>query len=275
MMSKHPNVVLLDVSIPMPGEERDCHQEFIDSRIPGARFLNLKQCLDKDTKNAYMLPTAEIFKQCVESLGVTNSSKVVVYDANQKKGMFSSPRAWWMFRVFGHEDIAILDGGLRNWMKQGYEINSGESTTVTKSQYSPVYQSALVRTRSDIETNINQKSFELVDARSMGRFTGKAPEPRPDIKPGHIPNSHCMFWVEFLIDGMYKSAEELAEVYKQSDIDVNTEHSATCGSGITACFVVLSSYILGNRTVPVYDGAWMDWYQNAPNELKIDIPIDQ
>lgn len=117
--SKHPNLVVLDVSIPMPGEQRDCYGEFKDQHVPGARFLDLKECQLKGTKNGYMLPTVEMFKECMEGLGVTNSSKVVVYDANEKKGMFSSPRAWWMFRVFGHADISILDGGLKKWLAEG------------------------------------------------------------------------------------------------------------------------------------------------------------
>lgn len=115
----HPNVVVLDVSIPMPGEQRDCFEEYKQMHIPGSKFLNLKECQDKNTKNAYMLPSVSTFKDFMEELGITNSSKVVVYDANKKKGMFSSPRAWYMFRVFGHTDVSILDGGLENWVKQG------------------------------------------------------------------------------------------------------------------------------------------------------------
>lgn len=114
-----PQLVILDASIPMPGEKRDCHGEFLDKHIPGARFLDLQGCRDVETDNAYMLPTAEKFVDYLQKLGVSSYSKVVVYDANEKKGIFSSPRAWYMFRVFGHREIYILDGGLSSWISEG------------------------------------------------------------------------------------------------------------------------------------------------------------
>lgn len=117
--SKLPSLVVLDVSLPMPGEQRDCRGEFLAKHIPGAQFLDLKECREKDTDNAYMLPSLETFKECIEKLAVINCSKVVVYDANEKKGMFSSPRAWYMFRVFGHREIYVLDGGLSKWIADG------------------------------------------------------------------------------------------------------------------------------------------------------------
>lgn len=111
--------VVIDASIPMPGETRDCKAEFKEKHIPGAKFLDLKECSEKNTSNAYMLPTPDRFQECIDGLGVLSSSKVVVYDANQKVGMFSSPRAWYMFKVFGFHEVFVLDGGLKKWVAEG------------------------------------------------------------------------------------------------------------------------------------------------------------
>ena len=119
-LAKEPaNLVVLDVSIPMPGEKRDCLAEFKEKHIPGARFLDLADCKETNTDNAYMLPSIEKFSECVGRLGVLSTTKVVVYDANVKKGMFSSPRGWYMFRVFGHKMVYVLDGGLQKWIAEG------------------------------------------------------------------------------------------------------------------------------------------------------------
>ncbi|KAF6034688.1 mpst [Bugula neritina] len=234
--------VVIDASIPMPGETRDCKAEFKEKHIPGAKFLDLKECCEKNTSNAYMLPTPDRFQECID--------------------------------VFGFHEVFVLDGGLKKWVAEGRPIESGDVTSKVLSDFKPVYNGNLVKSLDQIKTNITDKNFLLVDARSEGRFKGVSPEPRKDIKPGHIPDSKCMFWTKFLEGGHFKSPEQLAQVYKEAGVDPMAPHVATCGSGVTACFIALSSYMLGNLDVPVYDGAWFDWYQHAPDDLKVDVPSE-
>ncbi|XP_067929101.1 3-mercaptopyruvate sulfurtransferase-like [Watersipora subatra] len=267
------DVVILDVSIPMPGEKRDCYAEYKQRHIPGAKFFDLNQCRETETDNDYMLPTKEKFKEFVEQFGIKSHTTVVVYDANDKKGIFSSPRAWYMFMVFGHKKIYVLDGGLMQWLKEGKSIETGDSPECLKSEYLSENLNAVhVKTLEEVKKNISTKEFQLLDARSPGRFHGTSPEPRPEIKPGHIQGSKCLFWIEFLENGVFKSPEKLAEVYKAAGVDTKSSLVATCGSGVTACFITLTCHMLGNPNVAVYDGAWVDWFLHAPDNLKMDVP---
>ncbi|XP_067930251.1 3-mercaptopyruvate sulfurtransferase-like [Watersipora subatra] len=267
------DLVILDVSVPMPGETKDCYTEFKQRHIPGARFFDLNKCKETNTENEYMLPTVEKFKKCVERFDIKSHTTVVVYDANKEKGMFSSPRAWFMFMTFGHKRVYVIDGGLMQWLKEGRSTETGDAPLRLQSNYSPgQFRIAHVKCLQQVKLNIVAKNFQLLDARSPALFHGSSPELRPDIKPGHIPGSKCLFWIEFLEDGVLKSPEKLVEVYKAAGVDPKSSIVATCNTGMAACFIKLTCHMLGNSDVAVYDGSWVDWFLHAPDNLKIEVP---
>ncbi|KAI0228199.1 3-mercaptopyruvate sulfurtransferase [Lamellibrachia satsuma] len=280
--TKPANFQVLDASWHVPAFKRDAPKEFAKRHIPTAQFFQI------DTYSA-KLPTQEQFGEDVGKLGVGNDTHVIVYDNNAKFGMFSAPRAWWLFRYFGHENVSILDGGFPKWEQAGYETTADVDKVKSKT-FKATPNTVLLKTIEDIEANIEKKQFTLVDQRPAGRFLGTAPEPRPeihliddlaedlagdgqqDIKPGHIKGSVSIPFT-LLIDSntkQMKSADAIGEVFRNAFVDLeNTPIVATCGAGGAACFAVLGAYICGKRAVPLYNGSWTDYFFNGKPENKI------
>ncbi|KAJ7330132.1 hypothetical protein JRQ81_016306 [Phrynocephalus forsythii] len=258
-------VRLLDASWYLPKMKRDPRREFEERHIPGAAFFDIDQCSDRTSPYDHMLPSAGDFAEYVGKLGVSNDSHVVVYDASDQ-GLFSAPRVWWMFRVFGHEAVSLLNGGLKNWLREGYPVSSGKSHPVP-AEFHATLDKSMVKTHADIKENIESHQLQVVDARSAGRFRGIEAEPREGIEPGHIPGSVNIPFTDFLTEtGMEKSSEEIHRLFQEKKVDLSKPVVATCGSGVTACHVALGAYLCGKPDVAIYDGAWVEWFMRARPE---------
>ncbi|KAK2186263.1 hypothetical protein NP493_207g01043 [Ridgeia piscesae] len=243
--TKHTNVQVLDVSFHMPTFNRDALAEFAAKHIPTAQFLQTEAYNNK-------LPTPEQFGEDVGKLGVGDDTHVVVYDNNPTFGMFSAPRAWWLFRYYGHENVSILDGGFPKWEEAGYET-TGVVDKVEPKTFKANPKSALLRTMADIDANIEKKQFTLIDETKSGYIKGSV----------NIPLSL------FIDSGtkQMKPADAIRAVFKEAGVDLDTVSIvATCGHGVTACFPVLGAYLCGHEAVPVYDGSWTEYYVKGKPE---------
>lgn len=259
------SVKLLDASWYLPKMKRNPQREFEDRHIPGAAFFDIDHCSDRTSPYDHMLPSATDFAEYVGKLGVSNDCHVVVYDASDQ-GLFSAPRVWWMFRAFGHEAVSLLNGGLKNWMKEGYPVTSGKSHPAP-AEFHASLDKSMVKTYEQVKENIDSRQFQVVDARSAGRYAGTEPEPREGIEPGHMPGSVNIPFTEFLTEaGLEKSSETIQSLFQEKKVDLSKPLMATCGSGVTACHVALGAYLCGKPDVAIYDGAWVEWFMRAQPE---------
>ena len=257
-----PDMVVLDCSWYMPSEHRDPAKEYAASHISDARFFDIDAVCDTASPYPHMLPSPERFAQAVGTLGISNSTNVVVYDG---AGLFSAARVWWMFRVFGHDKVRVLDGGLLKWKAEAKPVSSilPEAQPAT---FTPRYRSELVRKADSIAANCTTNKEQVIDARASGRFNGTDPEPRANLRSGHIPGSINLPFRECTSPPFQtlKSVTELTNIFQQRGIDIAQPLVASCGSGVTACVLALALYELGAHNVAVYDGAWAEWASLNP-----------
>ncbi|XP_020506986.2 thiosulfate sulfurtransferase-like [Labrus bergylta] len=260
-----PGLRILDTSWYLPMMNRDGKKEFAQSHIPGASFFDIDECSDKTSKFDHSLPPEQLFADYVGNLGIGNDSHVVVYDASDY-GAFSCTRVWWMFRLFGHPKVSVLNGGFRNWVKEGHPV-SGTYTKPDAVCFRATTDRSWVKSFEDVTENIRSQQFQVVDVRPHERFLGKEPEPREGVDPGHIPGSKCIPFFDFLNDdGMMLSPHELKKLFEMSRVDLNKPICGTCGSGVTACHMVLAAHLCGSPGASVYVGSWYEWFTKAPPE---------
>lgn len=246
----------VDASWFMPGSDRDPKEEYLSRHLPGALFFDIDEISDKTSPYPHMLPTTQEFANLVGALGISNHDRVVVYDSS---GLFSAPRAWWMFRVFGHEKVSILEGGLPKWIAEARPLQSGP-VELKPTRFNAKFNTALYRHGEDVYKNLQTHVDQVVDARSESRFKGTEPEPREGLKSGHIPGARNVPYKSLLQDnGMIKSLDEMREVFTAAGVDLNLPIVNSCGSGITACVLALAQYELGKKDAAVYDGSWAEW----------------
>ncbi|XP_078437956.1 thiosulfate/3-mercaptopyruvate sulfurtransferase 2-like [Wolffia australiana] len=275
---RKPDLKVLDSSWYMPNEQRNPLQEFQVAHIPGALFFDVDGISDKKSNLPHMLPSEEAFAAAVSALGINNSDGVVVYDG---KGIFSAARVWWMFRVFGHDKVWVLDGGLPRWRALGYDVESSASgdailkasdaseaiekvyqglPTVGPVTFQARLQLHLIWTLEQIRKNIEEQRYQHIDARSKSRFDGEAPEPRKGLRSGHVPGSKCIPFGQVLdASQCLLPASELRKRFEQEGISLDRPIVTSCGTGVTACVVALGLHRLGKVDVPVYDGSWTEW----------------
>ncbi|KAK5885298.1 hypothetical protein CesoFtcFv8_019024 [Champsocephalus esox] len=260
-----PGLRILDTSWYLPMMNRDAKKEFAETHIPGASFFDIDECSDRTSKFDHTLPNEQFFADYVRNLGIGNDSHVVVYDASDF-GAFSCTRVWWMFRLFGHTQVSVLNGGFRDWVKRGHPTTATYSRPEA-ARFTATMERSWVKSFEDMTKNINRQQFQVVDVRPRERFLGWEPEPREDVKSGHIPGSKCMPFSEFLDkDGMMLSPEKLKEFFEQSQIDLQKPLCGSCGSGVTACHMMLAAHLCGAPSATVYDGSWYEWFTKAPPE---------
>ncbi|KAM4530651.1 3-mercaptopyruvate sulfurtransferase-like [Odontesthes bonariensis] len=260
-----PSLRILDTSWYLPMMKRDAKMEFAQSHIPAASFFDIDECSDRGSKFDHMLPSEQLFADYVGNLGICNDSHVVVYDASDY-GMFSCTRVWWMFRLFGHPRVSVLNGGFRNWVREGHPV-TGARAGHEPAKFTAALHRPWVKSFEDITDNISTQSLQVVDVRPYARFRGVEPEPREGAQPGHIPGSKCMPFFKFSDDdGMMISTEQHKQFFERSREDLCKPVCGTCGSGVTACHVVLAAHLCGAPGASVYDGSWYEWFIKAPPE---------
>ncbi|MGE3876356.1 MAG: 3-mercaptopyruvate sulfurtransferase [Parvibaculaceae bacterium] len=256
-----PDIAIIDASWHLPAAKRDAKAEFLAGRIPGAQFFDIDDISDSATSLPHMLPSAEKFASRMRKLGIGDGKKVIVYDT---AGLFSAARAWWMLRIFGHDDAAVLDGGFAKWKAEGRPVDEDPPARPQERHFSARFRSMMVRDKSDVLNAVESGKAQIADARSPGRFTGSEPEPRPGVRSGHMPGAANVHYAALLKpDGTLKSADEIAEIFAAAGVDVKQPVITTCGSGITAAILTLGLTLIGARDHALYDGSWSEWGAQA------------
>lgn len=254
-LDTNPNLIVLDASIDfqIPGEvEKDSI-----NLIPGSlRFDYDKEFCDPSASLPHMMPSQERFNSLAQQLGLSNNSTIVVYD---NSGTFASPRAWWMFKAMGHKQVYILDGGLTEWKAQGNQVVQAYSQPTQIGNFSGTLDPSFFVSSDVVVESIDNSQSLTVDARSSARFYAQVPEPREGIRSGHIPNSVCQPFAELIDLHKMKSSQELADILSTTLNKQAQNTIFSCGSGVTACIVLLAAYICGYENLSVYDGSWTEW----------------
>jgi thiosulfate/3-mercaptopyruvate sulfurtransferase len=251
------DVRIVDGSWHMPELNRDPRAEFEERHIPGAVFFDIDAIADAGSPLPHMLPDPETFARHTADLGLGDGAHIVVYDTT---AVGSAARVWWTLRAFGHDRIAVLDGGLRKWLAEGRPVEAGAPAPEARAT-APRFEPRLVRDLEAVRANIESGREQVLDARSAGRFTGTEPEPRPGLRSGHIPGSRNLPFLDLYNPETrtMKSGGELRELFEAVRIDVARPVITTCGSGVTACNLALALTLVGAREVAVYDGSWTEW----------------
>ncbi len=248
-----PDLVILDATWLLPPLKRDAKAEFAQAHIPGAQFFDIDAISEQHTALPHMLPEPDVFATKVGALGVGDGKKIIAYDT---LGIFSAARCWWMFKVFGHDDVAVLDGGLKKWLAEGRTVESGAARSVPPVPFTARFRPEMVRSIDDVAAN----KAQIVDARPAPRFKGEADEPRPGVAKGHIPGSvNVPFSTVVHDDGTLKSAMELLALFADAGIDESKPVVTSCGSGVTAALLSLCLTETGAKSHALYDGSWAEW----------------
>ena len=250
-----PRLKVLDATWLMPGEPGDPKAAFEAGHIPGARFFDIDEVADRSTDLPHMAPSPEQFAEQVGAMGIGEKDVIVAYD---QLGLRSAPRAWWTFRLFGAEEVYVLDGGLPLWKAEGRPLETGPAAPVEPAAFTARFRPELVRDVEQVRAGIEHRA-QLLDARSAARFRGEAPEPRAGLRSGHIPGSFNLPFGELIEAGRLKSPEQLEARFEASGVDLNKPITTSCGSGLTAAILALGLARLGRWDTPVYDGSWSEW----------------
>jgi thiosulfate/3-mercaptopyruvate sulfurtransferase len=256
---------VVDGSWYLPGSGRDPAAEYAAGHIPGAVFFDLDASSDPATPLPHMLPSASTFASRMRLLGLNHSDQIVVYDGSGVN--LSAPRVWWTFRTFGHQQVAVLDGGMQKWRNENRPIEGGV-VRLPPGHYVARLDPAAIRDLAAVRANVANGAEQLVDVRSRGRFLGKEPEPRPGLRRGHVPGSRNLPYTDLVsADGTMLPRDELRRRLEAAEIDLGRPIVVTCGSATSACALVLALDLLG-RPAAVYDGAWAEWGGRS------DTPVD-
>ena len=261
------NLVVLDATWTLPQQNRDPKAEFRGSHIPGAQPFDIDRITNAASPLPHMLPNQGFFEAEIGQLGIDSKTWVIVYDNNF---FMASARVWWMFRVFGHERVRVLDGGLSSWTSQGLTLESGDPNTLNPKTFHATFRSELLVNLEQILMSLGSPRRQLVDARPANRFEGIEPEPRPGLRSGHIPGSHPLFFKDLLDadSGCLLPEHKIRAAFEGVGIHLDRPITATCGSGVTAAVLVLGLYCIGHTDAALYDGSFAEW------GLDIGTPIE-
>ncbi|MEO8530456.1 MAG: sulfurtransferase [Deltaproteobacteria bacterium] len=249
-----PGLSVIDASWYLPAMKRSARDEYRAAHIPGAIFLDIDAVSDQGSDLPHMMPALDAFAAVLAAEGVSETDQIVVYDGT---GIFSAARMWWMIRMLGHRDVAVLDGGMKKWLTEGREVTSDVSSP-SNSTFSVRPALALSATWQQVQARLEAGEMVL-DARSAGRFDGSVAEPRPGLKSGHMPGAKNLPFGELLnADGTMKSAADLRHVFAARGWTPGVQVTTSCGSGVTAAIISLALAVLGEETT-LYDGSWAEW----------------
>jgi thiosulfate/3-mercaptopyruvate sulfurtransferase len=258
-LSQHlsdPNVIVLDGSYYLANAKRDAQAEFLAGHIPGAQRFDIDAVSDKSNPLPHMLPAPEQFAAQVGALGAGDRMTIVLYDGI---GLYGAARVWWTFRVFGAEQVFILDGGMPKWKAEGRPLETGPARPRAAKVFTAKFNRALVASIDDVQKVLLDKTAQVVDARAADRFRGEAPEPRAGLRGGHMPGSFNVPFGEVLHDGRLAAHDKIAAAFKQAGVDLDKPVVTSCGSGVTASILSFAIEALGKQPGRVYDGSWSEW----------------
>ena len=252
-----PGLRVVDASVYLPTSGRDPAAEHAAAHIPGAVFFDVDATSDRSSPLPHMLPAEDAFARRMSELGLNDTDDLVVYDGSGVN--LSAPRVWWTFRVFGHDRVAVLDGGFGKWRREGRPIESGR-VVLPPGRFSARLERAALRERAAVLANLSDPAEQVVDMRSAGRFAGTEPEPREGLRGGHIPGSRNLPFHELVSpDGTLLPPDALRRRLAEAGIDPGRPIVATCGSGTSACALIHALHVLGYDTAALYDGSWTEW----------------
>ena len=262
-----PDLRVMDATWYLPTLQRDARAEYREAHLPGAVYFDIDAVADRKSGLPHMLPDAAAFEQAAGALGIGERDRLVVYAG---KYLSASARVWWTFRVFGHDRVAVLDGGLPRWREEGRPVESGEPTPVTR-RFTARYRPEMVAALEGMRRNLETRRAQVLDARSAGRFAATEPEPRPGLRGGHIPGSLNLPYDRLFrrADGMLLAPGDLRRVFEDARVDLGRPIVTTCGSGVTACVLALGLHLVGRPDVAVYDGSWSEWGGRE------DVPVER
>jgi len=256
------NLIILDASINSTANGKTSDLSLIT--VPNSRYFNLKNNFsDRENPIPNTLPNESQFEYECRRLGINKTSKIVVFD---NLGIYSSPRVWWMFKAMGHNDVYVLNGGLPEWIKNGFETSEKKTDKYKTGDFKASFQRKHLKSYHDILENVTTKSYTVIDARSEGRFKGIEKEPRKHLKSGHIPNSINIPYNKVLEKGKFRTQLELKRIFEEKCTN-EKDLVFSCGSGLTACIVMMASEISYKKSKQIYDGSWTEWaeLQNLKN----------
>jgi len=253
---RDPDLRVLDASWYLPDAGRDAKAEYAAGHIPGARFFDIDEISDQRSALPHMAPPVEKFISRMRAMGVGDGHQVVVYDGS---GLFSAARVWWLFRLMGKTDVAVLDGGLPKWRAEGREIE--DMPPVVRDRHITVRrQAGLVKDVTQVAHASKLGEAEIIDARGAPRFRGEVAEPRPGLRSGHIPGAKNLPFGQVLnADGTMKDVAGLRVAFEEAGVDLLKPAITTCGSGVTAAILALALERIGHRNWSLYDGSWAEW----------------
>lgn len=256
-----PGLLTFDATYYLPNEGRNAQAEFAEGHIPGAGFFDIDAIADNETTLPHMVPASGRFERLIGALGISNASRIVFYD---QKGLFSAPRAWWILRLFGHRQVAVLDGGFPKWRREGRAVSTGAPSNPVAKTFQASLNVRMLRGTGDMLNNIGTGHEQVLDARSTERFHARVAEPRPGLRGGHIPGAiNLPFQKMLTADQTLLDPASLRTVFASVGVVPHLPVVTSCGSGLSAAILSLGLHVAGLPEGALYDGSWTEWAGRA------------